>query len=309
MIIGYNLYFSSLKRLRRLQKSLFLLAAAFLLFSMPIAEAARDIPDNNLSYPVLINLSGGGSGSGFYVNTDANTFIVTAKHVLYETKKDEKTGIETSILRSVSASLLSYPIDPLDLGKIIISLDLKALETSGDIKKHSKHDIVLVRIGKSTIIAERPGISFCSGVVLIEKAKSGLLGVGYVNLKKFSDVLAANEVFVFGYPTSIGLKEIPQIDYSRPLLRKGIVAGVNRKTETIILDCPVYKGNSGGPVLEVERDGFENKFRIIGVVTDYIPFAERWENKTQGYWNMSISNSGYSIAAPADAVIELINEY
>lgn len=309
MKIGYVIDYHLKKELRRPPWTWLLLTAALILFPVLTANAARDIPDDNLSYPVFISLSGDGNGSGFYLNTDVHAFLVTAWHVLYKTEKDEETGTETSSLRSLTATLLSYPRDPLDDEKIIISVDLQALEKSGAIKKHDKHDVVLVRIGEVSSTGDQRSISFSNGVVMKEKVESGLLGVGFLNLKKFADVLTANEVFVFGYPTSIGLKEIPQLDHSRPLLRKGIVAGANRKTETIVLDCPVYKGNSGGPVLEVERVGFQTKFRVIGVVTDFVPFAELWENRTQGYWNMSISNSGYSIAAPADAILELIDAF
>ncbi len=107
---------------------------------------------------------------------------------------------------------------------------------------------------------------------------------------------------VFGYPSSIGLKNAPQIDYNRPLLRKGILAGTNPATRTLILDCPVYFGNSGGPVLEVDRQGLTATFRIIGVVIQFIPFNETAGSQTA----MILSNSGYSVAVPMDFVLELL---
>ena len=55
------------------------------------------------------------------------------------------------------------------------------------------------------------------------QAKGGLLGVGLETIKPFEQVLTGNEVIVFGYPTSLGLAQFPQIDTHRPLLRKGIV--------------------------------------------------------------------------------------
>ena len=115
-------------------------------------------------------------------------------------------------------------------------------------------------------------------------------------------------MYVFGYPTSLGIKEIPQIDPLRPLLRFGIIAGTNPARKSIILDCPSYPGNSGGPVLEVEEvDLVNRRFRVIGVVSQFVPFAETWVNKTHHYQNLTISNSGYTVAVSMDPVLDLIS--
>lgn len=108
---------------------------------------------------------------------------------------------------------------------------------------------------------------------------------------------------VFGYPTSLGLQQFPQLDPMRPLLRKGIVAGTNPASRFLVLDCPVYFGNSGGPVLEVDRQGFGEKLSIIGVVDQYVPFVQQAGSQTIA---MQVqTNSGYSLAIPMDSVLEL----
>ena len=94
-----------------------------------------------------------------------------------------------------------------------------------------------------------------------------------------------------------------------PLLRRGIVAGKNQAAQTIIVDCPAYYGNSGGPVCHVELDGMRTEFTIIGIVSQFVPFVEQWENKTHRYSNMELSNSGYSIITPIDAMFDLIKKY
>jgi hypothetical protein len=38
-------------------------------------------------------------------------------------------------------------------------------------------------------------------------------------MKKFDEILLGNDVYVFGYPSSIGLRKQPQIDYQKPLIR------------------------------------------------------------------------------------------
>jgi hypothetical protein len=149
-------------------------------------------------------------------------------------------------------------------------------------------------------------VTLLPGVVVREATASGILGVSLDSVKKYDEVLVANEVFLFGYPTSLGLKEIPQLDPLRPLLRSGIVAGQNPATKSLVIDCPAYPGNSGGPVVEVARETFSAKFRVIGVVREFVPFEERWLNIPHGYVNRSLTNSGYAIATPMDFVLELV---
>ena len=110
-----------------------------------------------------------------------------------------------------------------------------------------------------------------------------------------------NEVIAFGYPTSLSLQENKQLNHLYPLLRKGMVAGRNLERRSIILDCPVYYGNSGGPVVQVETTpSGKNTFSMIGVIGEFVPFIDR------GQTFFTANNSGYSIATPMDFVFDLI---
>jgi len=153
--------------------------------------------------------------------------------------------------------------------------------------------------------------------VTLEKHVKWLEGMGEVSqfasalshLKMFDDVLTGNDVYLFGYPVSVGIKQMPQIEHNRPLLRKGVVAGKNRKNETLILDCPTYYGNSGGPVAQAEPLGSGNtEFRIIGIVREFVPFQETWVNATHKLSHWEISNSGYSVVVPADRIVDLVRK-
>jgi hypothetical protein len=244
-----------------------------------------------------------GAASGFYLNTATSVYLVTAKHVLF----DPPSGR----LRSSQLNLMSYPRDPKEPGRNNISVDLATLSQAGEIKAHAHEDVAVVRI--ATVAAARPAetsqgrkITALPGVSFREAATSGILGVALESLKKYDEVLVANEVIVFGYPTSLGLKEIPQLDPLRPLLRLGIIAGLNPGTKSLVIDCPAYPGNSGGPVLEVTREAFSAKFRVIGVVREFVPFEEKWVNVPHGYLNRNLTNSGYTIATPMDFVLELV---
>src|SRR5574337_2135892 len=267
------------------------------------AQAMRTIPDDNLAYPVLIKSGTGGSGSGFFLNTPTAVYLVTAKHVLFDPASKK--------LRDTNLELLSYPKDPSDKSRNLITMDLAELDKAGNVKPHSSEDVVVVRMATvgDTPDASAPtarAILPLPGVAFKEHANTGILGVALDGVKTFEKVLTANEIVVFGYPTSIGLQQLPQLDPLRPLLRKGIVAGQNPSKRSLVLDCPSYPGNSGGPVLEIDQEGLGRHFYVIGVVRGFVPFAETWVNVQHGYSNTTILNSGYSIATPMDFVLELI---
>jgi hypothetical protein len=230
------------------------------------AQATRAIPDDNLAYPVLITLKLGGTGSGFFLHAKKFMYLVTAKHVLIDITKNT--------LLSDEADLVSYSKDSKDATPNRISLNLKALLSAGQLIKHPNRDTVIVRLAKLVRGKDGMHLQYIDGVE-IKSSSGGTVGVSLGTLKKFDDVLVANEVVVFGYPVSLGLKNHPQLDYERPLLRKGIVAGLNFSQRSIVLDCPSFPGNSGSPVLEAEEEGIgSRKFRIIGVISEFVPSEE-----------------------------------
>jgi hypothetical protein len=220
----------------------------------------------------------------------------------------------TKTFHNIEVTLLSYPRDPSEPGRYLVNLDFPVLDKAGNIKPSPSDDVAVVKIAVSTgatpstpppqlqnprYLQPLPGVTFK------ESASSGLIGVGLDDIKAFAQVNVGNEVIVFGYPTSIGLQYLQQLDPLRPLLRKGIVAGDNVLTHSIVLDCLVYQGNSGGPVLEIDPQAFGARLWVIGVVSQFVPYADIWLNERQRYTNTTVLNSGYSIASPMDAVLEL----
>ena len=272
-----------------------LLAVMILLPPVGSVAAQRAIPDDNLAYPVLITLRNGATGSGFYLNTGKAIYLVTAKHVLFDPASQR--------LLDPAVELLSYSKDPSDSTHNLITLDLLVLQNAGNVKRHPSEDVAVVKLADNLTPATGGTRSFSSpmlpGVTLKEQARGGLLAVYLDAVKSFDQVLTGNEVMVFGYPTSLGLQQLPQIDVHRPLLRKGIVAGTNPQKRSIVIDCPSYPGNSGGPVVELDKEGFQTHFNVIGVVSQYVPFAD------VGRSFMMLSNSGYSIVTPMDFVLDL----
>ncbi len=277
-----------------------------LVFPASVVRAQRSIPEDNLAYPVLVQFPDG-LASGFYLNTLTSTYLVTAKHVIL----DPQSGH----LRSGPMRLLSYPRDPKESGTNIILVDIAALSRAGEIKGHPTADVAVVRVGE--VMKSEPdkirdkgpvgqALRFIPGVTVSMSTPSGLLGVSIEAIKKYDDILVANEVLLFGYPTSLGIQGSPQLDPLRPLLRRGIVAGLNPSTKSVIIDCPSYPGNSGGPVVEVDRSALSATFNVIGVVSEFVPFAEKSITYPIGYQNINISNSGYTTVTPMNFVLELV---
>ncbi len=270
------------------------------------AEATA-LPDNNLCYPVQVILEDGSNATGFYVRgLDEKLFFVTAKHILF----NQRTSGQGLILKSRKAVLLAQAF-PLELDEsIIVSLDLQSLWDRENMKIHPTKDVVVMKIADVVTKGGKKGLKYAKGVFQKEgETKGEIIVIDLKEVKKYNEVSLSNDVFIFGYPTSLGIKQIPQIDYTKPLLRKGIIAGKNNKNKTIILDCPAYYGNSGGPCIEVEDVGLAKKrFLPIGIVTQFIPFEEEWLNVKHGYTNVDFENSGYSVVEPMDTVIELVGQ-
>jgi S1-C subfamily serine protease len=198
----------------------------------------------------------------FKGSTGSGFFLNVNGAVFLITAKHVLFDPNTQKLRENQTELLSYSKDPSDQKNNLIALDFEALQAEN----------------------------------------LGIVGVSIENVKTFDQVLIGNDVLVFGYPTSLGLQAQPQLDLHRPLLRKGIVAGQNLQRKSIVLDCPVYQGNSDGPVIQVEsKNLLEKHFSVIEVIGEFVPFVDQGQRSTF----ITLNNSGYSIATPMDFVMEL----
>jgi len=277
------------------------LFTTFLLFISTI-KAQTPIPEVYLTYPVYIKLSNGGSASGFYYSDSTYFYLVTAKHVFFDPV--------TNRLNSESADLISYPRDPYTNPYNLLRCNLKLLLDKNLVRYHNQFDVAIALIGKYEIIdSANARINYNEAITKPNPAASRVKQFSEIFILESKDLPVGTEVHIFGYPTSVGIKELPQLELTQPLFRRGIVAGKNYKLNTIILDCPVYKGNSGGPVVASLVDGPNTKFRLIGIVSEFVPFEEKWINDKYGYANVEYSNSGYSIIAPIEIMLDLIKQF
>jgi len=253
----------------------------------------RVIPEDNLAYPCLIKLDSGSSGSGFLLRADNQVYFVTAKHVLFD---------QADVIQGISAEITCPTRDIDDDTTTVFTVNL--LKSSVIYSKNA--DVAAIFL-YTVNLADKTRVELCDGVDAKSLGKTGLVSVDARNSTKLlKDVLISNDIIIYGYPSSLGIQGSPQFDYERPLLRKGIVAGVYKKQQTIIIDSAVYYGNSGGPVVEIEMQGNSLIHKVIGVVSEFVPFVEQWVNTKNNLVNTELSNSGYSVVVPMDRVFELI---
>jgi len=282
------------------------------LMSLPVFPkvlfSAAALPEEYAKYPVMITLDTGSSASGFYFHDNQRgIYFVTARHVIFESDQ----GGHVKKPRAARALLLSYPAEDAET-PIFMELNLPQLWKDGALILHDSQDVALVRLGTIATQGAVREIALSEGV--LRKAFSGqemtgtILGANPDMIQKFPQVMLGNEVFLFGFPTSLGIQDYPQIDYRRPLLRKGIVAGKNEENQTIILDCETHFGNSGGPVIEVQQDSLtETRFSIIGMVVEYIPVQASDTYGSRKKVKISrTENSGYSVVLPMDVIMDMI---
>lgn len=102
----------------------------------------RAIPDDNFAYSILLRNEIGKSGSGFYLKSGNELFLVTTWHVLFDLETDE--------LPSGRLNIISYPNDLGDLGRIEWTLNLTTLVSQGNINAHPERDVVVGRIATET---------------------------------------------------------------------------------------------------------------------------------------------------------------
>jgi trypsin-like peptidase len=256
--------------------------------------ARREVTESLLTSAVQLELQSGGMGSGFFFTTGSAYYLVTAKHVLFA---------DSQKLKSNLLVVTAYHGVQLFEKKCKWKIDLAELDRAGLVRKHSEYDVSVLKLGEVKSFPDgEKYIKYFSGV---EKLTYGgiINAFGLEQYKKFDDILVSNEIYISGFPTSVGNIKYPRFEYTKPLFKRGIIAGLNAIDKYIILDCMVFFGNSGGPVIEKETVSLGNtQYKLIGLVVEFIPFIDQ----SYRYGNITITNSGYSVAVPMDFALELM---
>jgi Trypsin-like peptidase domain len=268
---------------------------------MSVSSFAGVFPADPRMVPVLIELPGIGAGSGCFVQVSNSVYLATAKHVLFQ----PSPRTNSPNLRSpIAVITCQSDMGDTNVSKRGVFLNLVHLVGAGEIRASTNRDVALVRIEECNP-TNRALVNLLSGVAASDERGWTTLPEDFMCPLAKVDIGA--QVFMFGYPISLTAPIQDIFDPSEPLLRMGIVAGVSLAKRTLIIDCPSYMGNSGGPVVEVRHPSPEKtEFVLIGIVSSFVPFQEEWENKTLQYSHVIKSNSGYTVIEPIDFIQELV---
>ncbi len=189
----------------------------------------------------------------------------------------------------------SYPHDAQKEKAIEYSINLKEAFMQKKARYGNNYDIIAIQIG----ITPEGLVNYFNFV-----KKTGPPS----NINNFSlndcilnldSIDVGEEIYMIGYPKSLEVTQYDIFDFNRPLTRKGIISGKDYKHNTILIDCPSYGGNSGGPVLLKRK----NEIKIIGLVSSYVPYIELWINPVTNIKNIDALNSGLTVVTPFFGII------
>ncbi|MEM6359648.1 MAG: serine protease [Bacteroidota bacterium] len=279
--------------------------------------SGQNILQRDLVKSCFLKFDNKSSGTGCIYQDTLGTYLVTARHNLYEAKGKK------FMRKANNCELTAFPRDVTKSSTNSLQLNLATLEKLGLIKYDEKNDIAVVKLGNINRVND--SLSFINYIIphVRKLSKSSRLQ-GFFNdeTEIFSKLELGNDIFVIGFPNAIGLKNYPQYDFNKPLLRRGIIAGKSDKFRTFVIDAHIYGGNSGGPVIKYTKNfevkelpngniGFIDieKTKLIGIVSQFIPFQEIWENKNYNIKNIEWDNSGYGVIVPIDYALKLIEEF
>lgn len=234
---------------------------------------------NNFSFATFISINNGDFfGSGFRLVTEKNTYIITAKHVIFNQDK---------LLNEIWVKSRNY------FGEIFEAYDIVIDLTENNVKTFGNSDIAVI------ILNEEFGLH-------VNSIGHNISFTELVDLKKFEDIKISENIFLIGFPSSL-ITNDDFYENDRPLLRYGIVAGKNMNNNTFIIDSIAYYGVSGGPIVQVDA---EKKISVIGIVSRYVPFITEWKNKYElSLIRQDFYNSGYAVCEGLDEIINFIQNY
>jgi hypothetical protein len=252
-----------------------------------------------LSIAVLAQFKGS-SGSGFYLRDSLDVYFVTAYHVIF--------NLQTSGLQDDTLSLISYRSKTESDNKTVLLLSLLQANRAGNIKYDRSYDIAAVKIAhvRPYDTLGNVEITYLPYAVKLTPSTRVNFWQG-TDILKFADIDAGSDIYIIGYPKSLGLQG--KFDLDRPLFRKGIVAGKDINYHRIIGDGAVYFGNSGGAVMELTYlPNGDPDIRLIGIVSEYIPFDDILFDVKGQIRSIDTKNSGYSVITPAERLLQLIHQ-
>jgi len=283
-----------------------LILSVFLVGTLISFTASSEVlPDDLHSMPVLIEIPlqdkiHSEYGTGIYLSESNKVFLVTAAHCIFNVFSTNKSEL---INTNAKLSVFIRGKDSTD--KHQLDLNLKKLMDDGFVRRHSTHDVTVIQIG---IIGTNRFIVWGDAVRSLSTGDFITWDVSE-SCKTLKDIPDGNETYILGYPVELLNNQVqPEVDFSYPLIRKGIISQRNQRTGKLIIDSGVYGGNSGGPVLVVGHQSLDvTSYKVGGLITQFVPIMTRIAPQI-GVTNSNLVSSGYSVAEPIDYALELMRK-
>ena len=122
----------------------------------------------------------------------------------------------------------------------------------------------------------------------------------YADMK---NLFAGQTVSFSGYPLNLS------VNRSKPLLRRGSIAGIDTVEDVIYLDADAFGGSSGSPVF-IDLSSQANleflgtyKQMLVGMISRYESFKKQLLNLQTGQIEMiQTENSGIAVVVPAETI-------
>lgn len=257
-----------------------------------------EVLQKNLALGISLDIEKS-KGTGFLFCYEANFYIITARHVLYK-------NIDNNYKR-YSNSLVAKCPDVQDVEDSCLMLNITLSDKNTFY--HPQYDVAIVHLGTYTLLDNNTKLhpTYSDDVVKTQDPLNTSLVYGAKSFKTIRELNLGNDVYILGYPTTLGVKSyLDYFDTNKPVIRKGIISHVNLKKQHVIIDCAVFAGNSGGPVLQTNFNSVP-QYSLIGLVSQYVPYRQDYYIPNENIKQTNYINSGYAVIVAMDNVIETIS--
>ena len=252
------------------------------------------------------NANGHNVGSGIFFEDSTAIYLISARHVFLRQDSNRKIIKDNTNKPVITHEIFNVRyFDRNYLDTLVNKLSINFEKIFGNpefVKYNEENDLIAIKI--ATIDREERKIYFSKNVVNYTAKGFSPSWVNHDWIANLDDVLIGTDVWIIGYPETLNLARLDQYNFDLPLLQKGIVSGKYEKRGTMVINAPVYPGNSGGPVFgHIER----NEMKLIGIAVEFIPLVEKISQSTYGGTNQEWTNSGYTVVESIDKIMDLIH--
>jgi hypothetical protein len=138
----------------------------------------------------------------------------------------------------------------------------------------------------------------------IERKNLLVIGIGEYVCTKVSALFPGQKILFAGYPLGIA------IDGIKPILRFGMIAGIDNINNLILIDADAFGGSSGSPVfLDIEQPSIKSSLKddvtkvFVGIIASYEPAKTKLINeRTREVQMILTENSGIAYVVPSEYI-------